>query len=223
MKYALLRFFTKTYLSINRSVFNSGSILWKSSLMIKGGVLKLNNCKLNRCNIRVFGTENLIMIDGELYKTDIRVNGNGNLVIIGKECKLAKTNIVVRGNNCKVLYGNGTTVGGSYVVCQGKDNYVSLGQGCMLSENIDIWSSDSHPIYDESNRIINYSKPIDIGNHVWLGKGVKILKGVTIGDNSIIGMDSLVTSDIESNSLNAGIPCHQIRKNINWDRIFIDC
>lgn len=47
---------------------------------------------------------------------------------------------------------------------------------------------------------------IKIGNNVWLGENVTILKGVTIGDNVIIGLGSIVTRDIPSNSVAVGIP-----------------
>lgn len=51
---------------------------------------------------------------------------------------------------------------------------------------------------------------VKIGNNVWLGENVTILKGVTIGDNVIIGIGSVVTKDIPSNSVVAGIPAKVI-------------
>lgn len=39
-------------------------------------------------------------------------------------------------------------------------------------------------------------------------------KGVTIGENSVIGMNSVVTHDIPANSIAVGIPCKVI-KTIN--------
>ena len=91
----------------------------------------------------------------------------------------------------------------------------------MFSEDIDVWNSDSHPIFNAEGEVINPSRPIHIGNHVWVGKRVKILKGITIGDNAVIGMDSLVTKDIEPNTLNAGSPAVIVKRNINWERSFI--
>jgi acetyltransferase-like isoleucine patch superfamily enzyme len=55
--------------------------------------------------------------------------------------------------------------------------------------------------------------PIKIGNNVWLGDKVSIMKGVTIGDNVIIGANSVVTKDIPANCIAAGIPAKVI-KNI---------
>lgn len=47
---------------------------------------------------------------------------------------------------------------------------------------------------------------VKIGNNVWFGENVTILKGVTIGDNVIIGIGSVVTKDIPSNSVAVGVP-----------------
>ncbi len=54
--------------------------------------------------------------------------------------------------------------------------------------------------------------PIKIGNNVWIAGGVKILPGVTIGDNVVIGAGSIVTKDIEANSLAFGNPCRIQKK-----------
>lgn len=53
--------------------------------------------------------------------------------------------------------------------------------------------------------------PIRVGNNVWFGAGVTVLGNVTIGDDSIIAAGSVVTRDIPSGVLAAGIPCRVIR------------
>lgn len=54
--------------------------------------------------------------------------------------------------------------------------------------------------------------PVRIADNVWLGYGVKVMKGVTIGENSIIGVGSVVTRDIPANVVAAGVPCRVIRE-----------
>ncbi|MBM7642702.1 sugar O-acetyltransferase [Streptococcus loxodontisalivarius] len=63
-----------------------------------------------------------------------------------------------------------------------------------------------------------YSKPVKIGSHVWVGGGVQINQGVTIGDNVVIGSGSVVTKDIPSNSIAAGVPCRVIRPITEADK-----
>ncbi len=52
--------------------------------------------------------------------------------------------------------------------------------------------------------------PIKIGNNVHIGDNTIIMPGVTIGDNVIIGCGAVVTKDIPSNSVAAGVPAKVI-------------
>ena len=67
---------------------------------------------------------------------------------------------------------------------------------------------------------IEYGKPITIGNGVWLAAGVIICGGVHIGDDVVIAAGSVVTRDIPSHSLAAGVPCKVIRPLSEKDRMF---
>lgn len=51
---------------------------------------------------------------------------------------------------------------------------------------------------------------IVIGSNVFIGSNSTILYGVTIGDNVIIGAGSVVTRDIPSGVVAAGVPCKPI-------------
>jgi acetyltransferase-like isoleucine patch superfamily enzyme len=58
-----------------------------------------------------------------------------------------------------------------------------------------------------------YSKgPVVIEDNVWLGEGVVVLPNVTIGENSIVGANSVVTKSIPRNSVVAGNPARIIRE-----------
>lgn len=52
---------------------------------------------------------------------------------------------------------------------------------------------------------------IKIGKNVWIGANCTILKGVTIGDNSIVAAGAVVTKDVPSAVMVAGVPA-QIKK-----------
>ena len=56
------------------------------------------------------------------------------------------------------------------------------------------------------------SKPVKIGNDVWIGRGVCILPGVTIGDGCIVGANSVVTKSFEPNMILAGIPAKVLKE-----------
>lgn len=53
--------------------------------------------------------------------------------------------------------------------------------------------------------------PISIGDRVWCGVNVTIIAGAKIGDDCVIGANSLVNSDIPSNSLAYGTPAKVVR------------
>ena len=47
---------------------------------------------------------------------------------------------------------------------------------------------------------------------MWIAANVVVLPGVTIGDNAIVGAVSVVTKDVEPNTVVAGNPAKFIRK-----------
>jgi len=67
-----------------------------------------------------------------------------------------------------------------------------------------------------NDRKNTYSKSITIGNHVWIGAGAIILAGVNIGEHSVIAAGSVVTTDVQSNVMVAGVPA-VFKKKLNND------
>ena len=59
--------------------------------------------------------------------------------------------------------------------------------------------------------------PVQIGNNVWVGDSAIVCKGVTIGENSVIGAGSVVTSSIPANTIAAGNPARVV-KPLDADR-----
>jgi maltose O-acetyltransferase len=99
---------------------------------------------------------------------------------------------------------------------------VKIGKNCLISSNCGI-SSYNH-IQDSLNRRANesedfrFSKPVSIGDNVWIGMNSCILPGVSIGDNSIVGSGSVVTKNIPSNEIWVGNPARFIKK-LNLDTV----
>jgi acetyltransferase-like isoleucine patch superfamily enzyme len=54
-------------------------------------------------------------------------------------------------------------------------------------------------------------KPTEIGKDVWVGAYSKIMAGVKIGDGAIIALGSIVTKDVESFAIYAGVPAVKIK------------
>jgi acetyltransferase-like isoleucine patch superfamily enzyme len=56
------------------------------------------------------------------------------------------------------------------------------------------------------------SKPVIIGNDVWIGSGSIVLPGVTIADGAVIAAGSVVTRDVDKMSIVAGTPAEKVRE-----------
>ena len=70
-----------------------------------------------------------------------------------------------------------------------------------------------HPLTPLGRRNrLGVTKPIHIGNDVWIGGGAVILPGVNIGNNVVVGAGAVVTHDIPDNSLALGVPARVVRE-----------
>ena len=58
-----------------------------------------------------------------------------------------------------------------------------------------------------------------VGNDVWIGQKVTIMPGVKIGDGAIIGMNSVVASDVPPYTIVAGNPARIIRQRFDNELI----
>lgn len=97
-------------------------------------------------------------------------------------------------------------------------NNITIGNNVLLAPRVGLYTAN-HAI-DPEERIAGgcYARPITIEDNVWIGAGVHIMGGVTVGKNSIIGAGSVVTKDIPTNVIAAGIPCKIIREITNADK-----
>src|SRR3954462_14681048 len=73
--------------------------------------------------------------------------------------------------------------------------HVSIGRECVIADRVMLIDFDHGVV--EVERPIRlqgiYKRDVRVGNNVWIGYGACILRGVTVGDNAIIGSNSVVT------------------------------
>ncbi|MEJ8802232.1 sugar O-acetyltransferase [Pontibacter sp. H249] len=88
---------------------------------------------------------------------------------------------------------------------------VTIGSRTLLGPNVQIYTA-THPMnHKERASGLEFSKPISIGEDVWVGGSAIICPGVSIGNRSVIGAGSVVTKDIPAGVFAAGNPCKVIR------------
>lgn len=89
---------------------------------------------------------------------------------------------------------------------------ITIGNYVFLAPYVQLYTVN-HPIHlEKRDADYEYTKPITIKDHVWIGGNTTVLPGVTIGENSIIGAGSVVTKDIPANVIAAGNPCRILRE-----------
>ena len=80
-------------------------------------------------------------------------------------------------------------------------NKVKFGNNVFVAPNCGFYTA-GHPIDSETrNKGLEYAKPIEVGDDVWIGGNVVVLPGVKIGSNVVIGAGSVVNKNIPSNSV----------------------
>ena len=124
------------------------------------------------------------------------------------------------GGSVEIFPGASLTLGRGYIntgaaISCGKQ--ITLGDEVFIARNVYITDSDHHRIFDTKGTFSNEPADVIIGDHVWIGYGAIILKGVSVGDGAIIAAGSVVTHNVPSNCLAAGVPAKVIRKAVNWE------
>jgi acetyltransferase-like isoleucine patch superfamily enzyme len=191
---------------------------YRSSFSLKGtGNKLLQSGRTEKSQYFIDGSGNTVtLVNTEVLNSIITVSGNNNTVVCEDGVKLRNAIVTIRGNSCTIKIGRGTTFGGVRIINVGADNNINIGEGCLFADFIEIWGSDSHPIYNEGKEIINTEKPIVIKDRVWVGARAIILKGVTIESGSVVGMGSLVINDVPPSSITVGNPNRIIKDNVHW-------
>ena len=204
-------FFSKR-IFLNKSSF----YFVKTNVQINNKVI-FRNCEISNSKINIYGSLNKIEASNSLiHDSHIHISGSDNKLILEKSVKLRGAIIHIRGKNCLIKIGNNTTTGGIRIVNVGTNNSVEIGRDCLFADNIEIWASDTHSIYNKQNQLLNSEKPVTICDRVWVGSHVIILKDVVIHSDSVIGMGSVVTKDIPKGVISAGSPNRTIKENITW-------
>lgn len=97
---------------------------------------------------------------------------------------------------------------------------ITIGSHVLLGPRVGIYTA-GHPIDAQiRNTGLEFSRPVTIGDSVWVGGNVVINPGVNIGSDVVIGSGSVVTKDIPSHVIAVGSPCRVLRAITAEDKAF---
>ncbi|MFG2595987.1 acyltransferase [Streptomyces sp. NPDC048462] len=188
---------------------------------------------------------NEIVYDGEIReaKIDIRFKGSNNRLVISPKADVKDLLVTFAGDNGQIdieqttkkraglrfelRCGHESRIRiGENVGCAGRTFLsavegvsVTIGADVMFAKNIEVRGDDTHPIFDvHTEKRVNPSQSIVVGEHVWIAKHAVVMGGVTIGNGSVIGFRSIVTSSIPNNCIAVGAPARVVRRDIAWER-----
>jgi len=117
----------------------------------------------------------------------------------------------VRAHEGEVLIGAKSVLGQECTISAYQ--HVSIGRECIVADRVMLIDFDHGVV--EVERPIRlqgiYKRDVNVGHNVWIGYGACILRGVSVGDNSVIGTNSVVTKDLPENAVAAGAPARVLR------------
>lgn len=177
-------------------------------------------------------------------KAEVRFGrGSGNRVVIDPDADLRNLLVIFTGDDglveigptrskraglrfhLRIGYGSTARIGadvgcaGAVFVSATEGEHVTIGDDVMFAKGVELRTDDTHAIYDvRSAERTNVAGSIVVGAHVWIAKHALVMGGVTIGDGSVVGFRSILTSSIPNNCVAVGAPARVVRRDIAWER-----
>ncbi|MHC4887924.1 MAG: acyltransferase, partial [Planctomycetota bacterium] len=164
------------------------------TLLVRRHVLRLKGVTFGR----------KLCLEGHI---DVTVGRN---VRLGDYVRLGKDVYLGTWPTGKFVVGDNSYIGRWSIILAHES--VVIGSDCLIAPGCHI-TDVNHGIAPgeliRKQRLV--SKPVRIGNDVWVGVGSSILPGVTIGNSAVIGARSVVTHDVPDGAIVAGVPARILR------------
>lgn len=196
-------------------------ILYLLHLFISPNLIRFLNLRFNQF-YSIWKSNDFKIIGKNVYMQFPTYLYGGKSIIIGNNFSCdqrlrmdAFKNFLGVEFNPEIIIGNNVSIQKDCHI--GAINKIIIGDNVLIASKVYI-SDHSHGEVNiealklpPSQRKLHSKGPVIIENNVWLGEGVVVLPNVTIGENSIVGANSVVTKSFPKNSIIAGNPAKLIR------------
>lgn len=89
---------------------------------------------------------------------------------------------------------------------------ISLGENVHITDGVKFIAHDGGTLlFRQYVPDLEITKPVSVGNDVYIGNNVIILPGVNIGNKVVIGAGAVIAKDIPDNSVAVGVPARVIK------------
>jgi len=122
--------------------------------------------------------------------------GKGSAILLNVKFRIHKN----------ISIGNHTIINND-VLLDGRGGTVTIGNNVDIAQETNIWTLQ-HDLHDDYHN--SKGGPVIIEDFAWIASRVTILPGVKIGRGAVVACNSVVTKDVESMSVVAGIPARKI-------------
>lgn len=118
--------------------------------------------------------------------------GSGFKMRDGAKLRVRKGAVCTMGKNVSISSFN-------VITCK---EFITMGDNVILSPGVQIYDHDHDYACEGGIAEMKYkTSPVEIGSNVWIGANCVILRGTRIGDNCVIGANTVVKGEIPANSV----------------------
>ncbi len=114
------------------------------------------------------------------------------------------------GPNSTVKIGKGVGIFENTIINPSES--VEIGDNCGIGGDVMIWTHGGW--LDVLQGFPSDFGPVRIGKNVWLPARSIVLPNVSVGDNVVIGINSIINRDLPSGCFAAGAPCKVIKEKV---------
>jgi acetyltransferase-like isoleucine patch superfamily enzyme/coenzyme F420-reducing hydrogenase beta subunit len=192
--------------------YNSISDIRKGNIMIVRShcVIQLHkDAKIIKEGVSTIG--NKVKFKQSKLETRICVDKNGTLYLGPGTGIGYGADIEVFENATLKFAGGGATNIGTTIIC---GEQIEIGKNTMFGRHITI--RDNNGSHYMNRQGYKNTRPVIIGDKVWLTEQCTVMPGVKIGDGAIIGALSLVIRNVPAHCLASGHPAEVVDEDILW-------